>query len=108
MKTTVIAIAFLLVGAVIGGYLALGVGAGMGAGAGIVVGSQTGACLAVKSAKDQGLLTSEQVAQVLTGTIARIQDNATLPADAQPRWVASEADCENMIAEMKRTAQDQK
>ena len=32
-------------------------------GAGIVVGSQAGACLAMESAKDQGLLSAEQIDQ---------------------------------------------
>jgi hypothetical protein len=61
MKTARIAIGFLLIGAAIGGFLAVGFGASMGAGAGIVAGSQAGARLALESAKDQGLLSTEQI-----------------------------------------------
>ena len=106
MKTALIAIVFLLIGGAVGGFLALGFGAGMGAGAGIVVGSQAGACLAVESAKDQGLLSAEQIDQVLAGAIGKIKSKAELPPDAEPEWVGTAADCAAMIAEL-ATAQSQ-
>jgi hypothetical protein len=106
MKTALIAIVFLLIGGAVGGFLALGFGAGLGAGAGIVVGSQAGACLAVESAKDQGLLSAEQIDQVLAGAIGKIKGKAELPPDAEPQWVGTAADCAAMIAEL-ATAQSQ-
>ena len=106
MKTALIAIVFLLIGGAVGGFLALGFGAGMGAGAGIVVGSQAGACLAVESAKDQGLLSAEQIDQVLAGAIGKIKSKSELPPDAEPKWVGTAADCAAMIAEL-ATAQSQ-
>ena len=106
MKTALIAIVFLLIGGAVGGFLALGFGAGMGAGAGIVVGSQAGACLAVESAKDQGLLSAEQIDQVLAGAIGKIKSKSELPPDAEPQWVGTAADCAAMIAEL-ATAQSQ-
>lgn len=105
MKTAIIAIVFLLIGAVAGGYLALGVGAGMGAGAGIIVGSQAGACLAVESAKEQGLLTADQIDQVLGGAIGKIKGSAQTPPEANVQWIGSEADCSTMIADMREAAQ---
>jgi len=107
MKTAIIAIVFLLIGGAVGGYLALGYGAGMGAGAGIVVGSQAGACLALESAKDQGLLSAEQIDQVLAGAIGKIKGKAQLPQDAKRQWVGTEADCAAMIAELETAAQSQ-
>mgnify|MGYP003572963056 FL=1 len=107
MKTAIIAIVFLLIGGAIGGFLAFGYGAGMGAGAGIVVGSQAGACLAVESAKDQGLLSAEQIDQVIGGAIGKIKGKAQLPPDAELRWVGSEADCAAMVAELEKAAQGQ-
>ncbi len=104
MKTAIIAIVFLLIGGAVGGYLALGYGAGMGAGAGIVVGSQAGACLAMESAKDQGLLSAEQIDQVLAGAIGKIKGKAQVPPDAEFEWVGSEADCAAMIAELATAA----
>jgi hypothetical protein len=106
MKTALIAIVFLLIGGAVGGFLALGFGAGMGAGAGIVVGSQAGACLALESAKDQGLLSAEQIDQVLAGAIDKIKSKSELPPDAEPQWVGTAADCAAMIAEL-ATAQSQ-
>jgi len=105
MKTAIIAIVFLLIGGAIGGYMALGYGAGMGAGAGIVVGSQAGACLAMESAKDQGLLSAEQIDQALAGAIGKIKGKAQLPPDAKFQWVGNEADCAAMIAELETAAQ---
>jgi hypothetical protein len=108
MKTTIIAIVFLLIGAAAGGFLALGVGAGMGAGAGIVVGSQAGACLAVEAAKGQGMLTAEQVDQVLGEAIGKIKGKSEVPPDAPVQWIGSEADCAKMIAEMEAAAHGEK
>jgi hypothetical protein len=105
MKTTIIAIVFLLIGAAVGGYLALGVGAGMGAGAGIVVGSQAGACLAVEAAKDLGLLTAEQVNEVLNGAVAKIADGAKFPPEA--KLIGGEADCAKVVADLKNGVQSQ-
>ena len=105
MKTAIIAIVFLLIGGAVGGFLALGYGAGMGAG--IVVGSQAGACLAMESAKDQGLLSAEQIDQALAGAIGKIKGKAQLPPDAKFQWVGNEADCAAMIAELETAAQSQ-
>ena len=107
MKTAIIAIVFLLIGGAVGGFLALGYGAGMGAGAGIVVGSQAGVCLAVESAKDQGLLSAEQIDQVLAGAVGKIKEKAEPPPDAELRWVGTEADCAAMIAELGAAAQSE-
>ena len=107
MKTAIVAIVFLLIGGAAGGFLALGYGAGMGAGAGIVVGSQAGVCLALESAKDQGLLSAEQVDQVLAGAIGKIKGKAQPPPDAKFQWVGTEAGCAAMIAEFETAAQSQ-
>ena len=78
----------------------------MGAGAGIVVGSQAGACLAVESAKDQGLLSAEQIDQCLAGAIGKIKRRRT-PAGRRAQWVGTAADCAAMIAELETAAQSQ-
>jgi hypothetical protein len=108
MKTAIVGIVFLLIGAAVGGFLAFGFGTGMGAGTGILVGSQAGACLAVETAKDKGLLTGEQIDQVLGAAIGKIKGQAEPPPDAPFQWVGSEADCAKMIAEMAKAAPSQK
>lgn len=105
MKSFIIAIVFLVIGAVVGGFVALSIGTGMGAGAGIIVGSQAGACLAVEAAKDQGLLTAEQVDEVLSGAMKKITGGAELPPQA--KVVGSEADCAKMVAELKDAMRSQ-
>ncbi len=105
MKSFIIAIVFLLIGAALGGVVALSIGTGMGAGAGIVVGSQAGACLAVEAAKDRGLLTAEQIDEVLNGAVAKIAGGVKLPPEA--KLVGSEADCAKMIADLQQAAQSQ-
>ena len=72
-----------------------------------IVGSQAGACLAVESAKDKGLLSAEQIDQVLAGAIGKIKGKAQPPPDAKFQWVGNEADCAAMIAELETAAQSQ-
>jgi hypothetical protein len=106
MKTFLLAVAFLLIGAAVGGFLAINIGAGMGAGAGIVVGSQAGACLAMEAAKDKGMLTAEQIDEVLNDAIAKISGKVELPPDA--KLLGSEADCARMVAELQKSVQESK
>jgi hypothetical protein len=103
MKTAIIAIIFLLVGGSVGGFLALG----LGTAAGIVVGAQAGTCLAVETAKEQGLLSVEQIDQVLTGTIGKIKSKSQPQSDPAFEWAASEADCAPIVAEMEKAAKSQ-
>ena len=103
MKSAIIAIVFLLIGGAVGGFLGLG----MGSITGVVAGSQAGACLAVETAKEQGLLTSEQVDQVISGAIGKIKDKAAQPTDTELKWVGSEADCAAMVAELQKAVQGQ-
>jgi hypothetical protein len=103
MKTAIIAIVFLLIGGAVGGFLGLG----MGSLTGVVAGSQAGACLAVETAKDQGLLTAEQVDQVIAGAIGKIKETAAQSPDEDLQWVGGEADCAAMIAELEKAAQGQ-
>jgi hypothetical protein len=105
MKSFLIAVVFLLIGGIVGGFLSLGVGAGVGAGAGIVVGAQAGACLAVEAAKDKGLLTAEQIDEVLKGAITKISAGAKLSPEA--KLVGSEADCAKMVAELQDAVKSQ-
>jgi hypothetical protein len=104
VKIAITAIISLIIGAVVGGFLAMGIGAGMGAGAGIIVGSQAGACLAVETAKDKGLLSADESDQVIAGTVGKIKGKAQPPEDVSFQWVGSEADCARMIAEMEQQA----
>ncbi len=60
-----IAILVLAVGAIIGGICALSLGGGAMAGIGVATGLSAGICSTVQAAVAEGLLTPEQVDQVL-------------------------------------------
>jgi hypothetical protein len=105
MKTAILAIVFLLIGGVIGGLLGVRYGAGMGAGGGLVVGSQAGACLALQTARDKGILSSGQVDTLIRDTVGKIKARTPLASDPNVPWVGSEADCGRMIAQMDRDTQ---
>jgi hypothetical protein len=101
MKTAVIALAFLLLGAVLGGFAALGFGVSMGTASGLVMGSQAGVCLAIETAKKQGLLSPEAGDRVVVDTVGQIRSRArNLPHDSNIKWAHGEADCAKMTAEM--------
>jgi len=100
MKGFLIAVIFLIIGGVAGGLLALGVGTGLGAAAGIAVGSQAGVCLAMETAKNDGLLTAEQVDKVIADTINTIRGKSSADAAKDIEWISSEQDCADMVAKM--------
>jgi len=100
MKGFLFAVIFLVVGGAVGGFLTFGVGTGLGAGAGIIVGSQAGVCLAMETAKNDGLLTAEQVDKVIADTINTIRGKSSADAAKDIEWISSEQDCAGMVAKM--------
>jgi hypothetical protein len=103
MKTAIIALVALLIGAIIGGIASLGFGVGVGAASGLIMGSQAGACLAVEAAKAQGLIPVGAADRVIAATVEQIKNRAhNVPDDAKIKWISGEADCANMISEMDR------
>ena len=101
MKTFLI----FILGAVVGGIaciiLASGLFTGIGAGVGIATGLQAGACLTVEAARDQGLITAEQVDDVLmaAGKSIASEEYAGTPTSA-----GSDLDCEKVVARLKEAA----
>lgn len=101
MRGFLFAVLFLVIGAIVGGLLALSIGAGIGAGAGIVTGLKAGACGVVVAAKNQGLMTSEQVDDILKKASFTIAGNTALPPEA--KLAGGEAECEKFIAELRES-----
>jgi len=100
MKTFILAIIFLLIGGAIGGFVGFGFGTGMGAGGGLIVGTQAGTCLALGAARDKGILTQVQVDGVIQEAIGRIKTRSPAAADPKIRWIANEADCARLMADI--------
>jgi hypothetical protein len=102
MKTLILALIFLLIGSAVGGFLALGFGAGLGAASGLVIGSQAGACLAVETAEETGLVTDPaQIDALIATTIAKIRDKSgAVPADAGLQWISNAAECRDIVRQL--------
>ena len=96
MKGFIIAVIFLIIGGAAAGFLALGVGTA----AGIAVGSQAGVCLAMETAKNDGLLTAEQVDKVIADTVNTIRGKSSADVASELEWISSEKDCADMVAKM--------
>lgn len=99
MKGFFIGIIFLVIGGVVGGFMAIG----LGTVAGIAVGTQAGVCLAMETAKSDGLLTSEQIDKIIADTVKTIRSKTSADAvDAVKgiEWISSEKDCADMVAKM--------
>jgi hypothetical protein len=82
-------------GALIGGTLIGGAATGLGAATGI----SAGICSTVRAAEEEGLLTPEQVDQVLTRAAADMSDMATTDG-----IVGGAADCEMFMQKFLETA----
>jgi len=84
---------------VIGGGL---IGTGVGGAVGIATGLQAGACLTVEAAKDEGLITADQVPSIFAAAAESMQ--AELPADAD--IADTDAECQEVVAKLKSAADD--
>lgn len=97
MKGFIIAVIFFVIGGAVAGFLAIG----MGTVAGIAVGSQAGVCLAMETAKSEGMLTVEQIDKVITDTVVTIHGKTSADDVASEiEWISSEEDCADIVAKM--------
>ena len=94
-----------IAGAILGAVVTFGVATGLGAGAGIVTGMQAGACLTVETAKRKGLLTPDQVNEILADAKNQIissehaDDSSALSGDLK---------CEKIVADLQKAAAEGK
>ena len=96
MKGFLIAVIFLIIGGAAGGFLAFGVGAATG----IAAGSQVGVCLAMETARSDGLLTVEQIDKVIADTVNTIRSKSAADTVDDIEWISSEKECADMVAKM--------
>lgn len=78
-------------------------GTGVDAGAGVATGLAAGACSALESAKDQGLVTDARFDEVLRRAVAKIAGNVQLPQEAE---LTDTAECEQVMAELQQAARE--
>ena len=99
MRATIMALIFLLIGAAVGGVLAIGFGAGMGAAGGLVMGAQAGVCLAAETARTQRLLDPTELDNLIATTIGEIRaKSAAVPMEAGIEWVSNASGCADLLA----------
>jgi hypothetical protein len=102
MGKFLIGVVGLVAGLVIGAFVGLSFGGGAMMGAGVATGLSAGICSTVQAAQEEGLLTSEQVDQVL-GRAAR--DVAELASIQQGETiVGGAADCAAVLDQLKAGA----
>ncbi|HQR53028.1 MAG TPA: hypothetical protein PLZ79_07135 [Burkholderiales bacterium] len=105
MKTFLIVVGSLIVGAFIGGFLGLGGGALGGAVGGMIVGTQTGVCVAADAATQAGLISAEKANELIAKSVERIRSSPKAQAVANApdiKWVANVKDCDELRAELTR------
>jgi hypothetical protein len=89
----------LIIGLVIGGMGGLVFGGGVGAGAGIATGLSAGICSTVTAAEELGIMTAEQVDEVLTKAALDATGQASLTDDQ--KIVGSKAQCDEFMATLR-------
>lgn len=73
MSKALLAILFLILGGILGFAGGTAIGFGGGAGVGIATGLSAGICGVAKAARDEGLLTAEQVDQVFNRAVENLR-----------------------------------
>jgi hypothetical protein len=99
MGRILIGIAGLVVGLVIGGILGASVMTGTAAGIGVATGLSAGICSTVTAANEEGLLTEEQIDQLLTRAATDLGGTV-----AEEQLVGSVAQCEEVMANLRAAA----
>ena len=99
MGKAIIGIICLVIGVVIGAVGGLSLGGGAMAGAGLGVGLSSGICMTVDAAQDLGLMSSEQVDQVLVRATERLTGEAGIAKDAE--IVGSAAECSKVLERLR-------
>jgi hypothetical protein len=100
MKSVLLVLLGFVVGGVLGLFGGGAIGTGVGAGIGIATGVKAGACLAVEAAKEKGFITAEQIDEVFAATADLVGNE--LPEDH--RITGSDAECQQVIADMRQAA----
>ncbi|MFC1680274.1 hypothetical protein ACFL1S_00545 [Pseudomonadota bacterium] len=99
MGKVLIAILFLVIGLIVGGVGAITIGGGAMAGIGVATGLSAGICSTVKAGQEEGLLTAEQVDQLLNRASRDLAGVAELPEGED--MVGSAAACDQVLQRLR-------
>ena len=98
MKSFLLVLLGLVIGAIAGVFLLSPFILGIGTGVGVATGLKAGACLTVEAAKEAGLITAEQVDEVLN---AAVQTIASAEIDGAAALANGDAECARVVEELK-------
>ena len=101
MKSFLLVVAGLLLGAIGTFVVTSAVFTGIGAGVGIVTGLKAGACLTVEAAKERGFITGEQVDEVFQAAGRQL---SSTNVDDQSGFTLSDAECMKVVQDLKDAA----
>jgi len=99
-----VAIVSIIVGAIIGGYIAFQLGSGFGANAGVAKGFSDGACSAMEAARTQGLVNLEQYDELLNQA-AEIAGRVEVQGDARLSGTAEK--CQEVISKLQNSGESE-
>jgi hypothetical protein len=102
MAKLVFGIVGLVIGMVIGIVVVAPIATGVGAGMGVATGISAGICSTVVAAQEEGIMTAEQVDQVLVRAARDMAGRAELPEG--DRIVGSAAECDAVMARLRDAA----
>jgi len=91
----------LVVGLVLGAIGALTVGGGAMAGVGVATGLTTGICMTVEAAEDIGLMTPDQVEEVLARAAENLSSVGGMPEGQQSEIADTSAECKNFMEKLR-------
>lgn len=101
MRTTILVIISLLVGASFGGIMTLGFGWGMGAASGMLMGTQAGVCLAVETARRQDVMDETELNALVAASVAHIRaKGSSVPLQAEIEWIQDAAGCAKLVEQL--------
>lgn len=100
MKTFLVALVCLIIGAAAGGFMAFGIGTGVGTGLAV------GTCATIEAVKEQGLMSEAQFDAVLAAAAAKMAGQGQLPPDTE--LVNTAAGCAKVMAKVKQAAASSK
>ncbi len=103
MKSFLLVLLGIVIGAVAGVLVLSPFFTAVGAGVGIATGLKAGACLTVEGAKSEGLISDDQVDEVLRAAVAQISASE-LPSETGDG--EAELDCAQVVADLKAAASE--
>lgn len=105
MRALIMALVFLLIGAAVGGVLAVGFGTGMGAAGGVILGAQAGVCLAAETARDQAGLDESAMSTLISSAIAKIRAKSQgIVPPSGVGWIGDAAGCKVLLQKFDKGA----